>query len=107
MVVRALLSTLNGIAQAGLLARSRIRPGGTARAGRARAAAGTAEPWHDGAYAHAGDEPLLEDLLRDPLVRMMMRADGLEPAQVRRLLLRAGRPAAPRSTGAPRRSRAH
>jgi hypothetical protein len=42
-------------------------------------------PW-EGAYAHAGPEPLLEDLLRDPLVLRLMRADHLDLVQVRRTL---------------------
>jgi hypothetical protein len=42
-------------------------------------------PW-DGPYAHAGAEPLLDDLLCDPLVRLVMRADRVEPLEVRRLL---------------------
>jgi hypothetical protein len=83
VAVRALLSTLNGIAQAGLLAGSRVWPGEMSGDG---AAEDSAEWWDEGAYAHAGDEPLLEDLLRDPVVRLVMRADRLEPAQVRRLM---------------------
>ena len=51
-----------------------------------RAADDGAEPWYEGAWAHAGDEPPLEELLRDPVVRLVMRADRLEPAQVRRWL---------------------
>jgi hypothetical protein len=85
VAVRALLSTLNGIAQAGLLAGGRMWPAETLGGA---AAADPAEPWDEGAYAHAGDEPLLEDLLRDPVVHLVMRADRLEPAQVRRLLRR-------------------
>jgi hypothetical protein len=90
VAVRALFSTLNGIAQAGLLAGSRMWPAETPGEG---GAADPAGPWDDGAYAHAGDEPLLEDLLRDPVVHLVMRADRLEPAQVRRLLRRKQPPA--------------
>jgi hypothetical protein len=90
VAVRALFSTLNGIAQAGLLAGSRMWPAETLGGG---GAADPAEPWDEGAYAHAGDEPLLEDLLRDPVVHLVMRADRLEPAQVRRLLRRKQPPA--------------
>ncbi len=55
--------------------------------GRARPIAGHAgEPWYEGAWAHAGDEPPLEELLHDPVVHLVMQADRLEPAQVRRLL---------------------
>lgn len=83
--VRALLATFNGLAQAGALARGWAWPG-EAAGGRTDDAADGAEPWYEGAYAHAGVEPPLEDLLRDPVVRLMMRADHLEPAQVRRWL---------------------
>ena len=95
VAVRALLLTLNGIAQAGLLAGSRMWPAETPGGGSgATGAADPAEPWDEGAYAHAGDEPLLEDLLRDPVVHLVMRADRLEPAQVRRLLRPKPPPAA-------------
>ena len=91
VAVRALLSTLNGIAQAGLLAGSRMWPAETPGGG---GAGDEPEPWDEGAYAHAGDEPLLEDLLRDPVVHLVMRADRLEPAQVQRLLRPKPPPAA-------------
>jgi hypothetical protein len=70
--VRAILSTLNGLAQ-GRTSAGRVRP---------RQQPG---PWED-PYAHAGPEPLLEDLLGDPLIRLLMRADHVEPAEMRRLL---------------------
>jgi hypothetical protein len=82
VAVRALVSTFNGLAQAGSLARGWLRSGPAS--GDAHAPA--AEPADDGAYAHAGEEPLLEDLLHDPVVRLVMDADRLEPTQVRRLL---------------------
>jgi hypothetical protein len=85
VAVRAILSSFNGLAQAGLLARDWLRSG-PASGDPARSAAPAAEPADDGAYAHAGDEPPLEDLLHDPVVRLVMDADRLEPAQVRRLL---------------------
>jgi hypothetical protein len=83
--VRAILSTLSGLAQAGPgLAATRgwrtVPPQGPAAA-----------PW-EGAYAHAGPEPRLEDLLSDPLVHLLMRADRVEPAEVRRLLGRSRQP---------------
>ncbi len=74
--VRALFATLNGLAQAGTLARSWAWPS-------AAEAEDLGEPWYEGAWAHAGDEPPLEELLRDPVVHLVMRADRLEPAQVR------------------------
>jgi hypothetical protein len=86
VAVRALLSSFNGLAQAGSLARGWLGSGQAAGDGHARSAAPAAEPADDGAYAHAGDEPPLEDLLQDPVVRLVMDADRLEPAQVRRLL---------------------
>jgi hypothetical protein len=85
VAVRALLATFNGLTQAGALARSWAWPGG-APAGSAEDAEDRTEPWYEGAWAHAGDEPALEELLRDPVVHLVMRADHLEPAQVRRWL---------------------
>jgi hypothetical protein len=85
VAVRALLSSFNGLSQAGSLARGWLRSG-PASGDPARGAAPAAEPVDDGAYAHAGDEPPLEDLLHDPVVRLVMDADRLEPAQVRGLL---------------------
>jgi hypothetical protein len=81
--VRAILSTLNDLAQG----RSVV---GGARPWRWAGAAGVARaavpgPW-EGPYAHAGAEPLLDDLLCDPLVRLLMQADRVEPLEVRRLL---------------------
>jgi hypothetical protein len=86
VAVRALLATLNGLTQAGMLARSWAWPGGALAGGRAREADDGAEPWYEGAWAHAGDEPPLEELLHDPVVHLVMRADRLEPAEVRRWL---------------------
>ena len=37
-------------------------------------------------YARAGTEPSLEEALSDPVVQLIMRADHLDPAEVRRLL---------------------
>jgi hypothetical protein len=44
-----------------------------------------AEP-SEGAYAHAGTEPPLEELLSDPVVHLIMRADRLQPADLQRLI---------------------
>jgi hypothetical protein len=79
VAVRALLATLNGLTQGGPLTRS----WGWRSPAEAEA---PGEPWYEGAYAHAGDEPPLEELLHDPVVDLVMRADRLEPAQVRRWL---------------------
>jgi hypothetical protein len=86
VAVRALLATLNGLTQAGMVARSWAWPGGAPTSGVREADDDDAEPWYEGAWAHAGDEPPLEELLRDPVVHLVMRADRLEPAQVRRWL---------------------
>jgi hypothetical protein len=52
-------------------------------------------------YAHAGTEPHLEEVLSDPVVQLIMRADHLEPAEVRRLLAAVRRqPATPVDPGA-------
>ncbi|MGH6903876.1 MAG: hypothetical protein ACREIR_14170 [Geminicoccaceae bacterium] len=40
----------------------------------------------ESAYAHAGTEPSLEEALSDPVVQLIMQADHLEPAELRRLL---------------------
>src|SRR5262245_11424882 len=37
-------------------------------------------------YAHAGPEPLLDEILGDPIVQLMMQADHVQAAYVRRLL---------------------
>ena len=80
LAVRTLLSTLNDLAYGGVRTRSRYR---------SRPAAGACldgpSPW-ESRYAHAGVEPPLEELLHDPMVRLVMRADRLEQAEVRRLL---------------------
>jgi hypothetical protein len=41
-------------------------------------------------YLHAGIEPSLREVLRDPIVRAVMRGDGVSPMEVRRVL-KAGR----------------
>ena len=84
--VQAIMSTLSGLAQAG----SSLAPRGWRTAPAQRPAAARCE----GAYAHAGPEPRLDDLLSDPLVRLLMRADRIEPADVRRLLSLRGPPMA-------------
>jgi hypothetical protein len=37
-------------------------------------------------YARAGREPALEELLRDPVVQLVMRRDGLERRDVERAI---------------------
>jgi hypothetical protein len=36
-------------------------------------------------YAHAGPEPLLDEVLCDPVVQLIMRADGVETADLQSL----------------------
>ncbi len=87
VAVRNLLSTLNSLAQSGLLASGLLPPaedGGAA--GYAEPAA--PEPWEeDGEYAQGGVEPPLDEVLDDPVVRLMMRADRLDPEEVRRAMI--------------------
>jgi hypothetical protein len=53
-------------------------------------AVGPAEPapsdLPESEYAHAGPEPLLDEILDDPMVQLMMQADHVQAADVRRLL---------------------
>ena len=41
-------------------------------------------PQGGGAYTRAGTEPPLEEVLRDPIVQLVMRADRSQPAEARR-----------------------
>jgi hypothetical protein len=79
--VRNLLSTLNSLAHAGLLATGRLRSSEDVSASGA-----LPDPWQ-GDDVQGGVEPRLEDLLCDPVVRLMMQADHLEPEEVRRQLV--------------------
>jgi hypothetical protein len=40
----------------------------------------------EGEYAHAGPEPLLDDVLCDPVVQLVMQADGVKAADLQSLL---------------------
>jgi hypothetical protein len=51
------------------------------------------EPLEESAYARAGAEPPLAEVLRDSIVRALMRRDGLGPEEIGRAT----------STGRPRR----
>ena len=87
VAVRNLLSSLNSLAQSGLLASGWLRPAeddGAVVRGDTAAARFLPEP--DAAYTEGGVDPPLEELLDDPVIHLMMRADRLEPEQVRRLL---------------------
>jgi len=80
VAVRNLLSTLNNLAHAGLLATGRLRPSENASESGA-----LPDPWQED-YLEGGVDPPLEELLDDPVVQLMMRADRLEPEEVRRQL---------------------
>ena len=105
--VHEIISTLNQLAQARLTAggwrggsfdASRFIPAGWMRLPPVTPEAPEAP---EGAYAHAGIEPPLEELLGDPVIQLIMRADRLEPTEVRRLLAAMQRhPAAPADPGA-------
>jgi hypothetical protein len=91
--VRTIIDTVNELAQAPLRASSRVWGGRQAglsgrldakRAMPARAA--TESPPLDVRYAHGNVEPPLEEVLGDPIVHLVMRADRLDPADVRRSL---------------------
>jgi hypothetical protein len=88
VAVRDFLSTLNNLAQSGLPASGWLRFAeyGGGAAPHASAGESSSEPWWSGEYAEAGIEPPLEELLDDPVIHLMMRADHLEPEQVRLLL---------------------
>jgi hypothetical protein len=86
VAVRNLFSTLNSLAQSGLLASGWLRTSADeAAAAPADASVGdsSTELWY---YAQGGVEPPLEELLHDPIIHLVMRADRLEPDQVRHLL---------------------
>ena len=90
--VHEIISTLNQFAQARLPAAgwrggsfdaTRFIPAGWMRV---PPAVPEAPEVAESVYAHAGTEPPLEEVLSDPVVQMIMQADHLEPAEVRRLL---------------------
>ena len=90
--VHEIISTLNQLAQARLPASgwrggsfdaTRFIPAGWMKAAPVMS---EAPEVLESAYARAGTEPSLEEVLSDPVIRLIMRADHLEPAEVRRLL---------------------
>ena len=90
--VHEIISTLNQLAQARLPASgwrggsfdaTRFIPAGWMKAPPAMP---EAPEVLESAYARAGEEPSLEEVLSDPVIHLIMRADHLEPAEVRRLL---------------------
>lgn len=86
--VRAMFATLNGLAEVGVLAGGWVFRGGTTM--RRTTATGRIRPavpeWCEGPYAHAGVEPSLDELLHEPIVQLIMRADRCDPTHVRHLL---------------------
>ena len=102
--VQHILSTINQFAQARLPVM-----GGRRAAGFAGRTDPLARPEHPDApestYARAGPEPPLDEMLDDPVVQLIMQADHVPPADVRRLLETAQRGAAPPAGGVIRRPR--
>jgi hypothetical protein len=97
VAVRNLLSSLNSLAQSGLLASGWLRLGDhdpVAAPTDGDVGGSLPEPEEE-PYTEGGVEPPLDELLDDPLVHLMMRADRLEPEQVRRLLTSGQRRAEP------------
>lgn len=86
-VVRDLISTVNRLTQPG-----------SAAAATTPAPTDSESAGEPGRYADAGSEPSLDEVLEDPIVQLMMRADGVEPAEIRRLF---PLPAPPASASAP------
>jgi hypothetical protein len=83
--VQHILSTINQFAQARLPVLGSRRAAGFAGRGDP-----LARPEHPdapaSAYARAGVEPPLDEMLDDPVVQLIMQADHVPPADVRRLL---------------------
>jgi hypothetical protein len=90
--VQEILSTINQFALArlpmvGVWRTSGFEASRTSLSGRPIAPARA--DWADlpeSEYAHAGAEPLLEEVLGDPVVQLIMQADRVQPADLRRLL---------------------
>ena len=76
--VRDLVSALNKLAHA-----AHVRPPGPGPAA-AVPPAPTERAGAGEAYTRAGVEPPIDEVLRDPIVRALMRRDGLRPEEVRR-----------------------
>jgi hypothetical protein len=83
--VQDILSTINQFAQARLPVM-----GGWRAMGFAGRTDPLVRPDHpdtaEGAYAHAGPEPLLHEVLDDPVVQLIMQADRVQPAELQHLL---------------------
>lgn len=83
--VQDILSTINQFAQARLPVM-----GGWRAMGFAGRADPLVSPEHpdapESAYAHAGAEPELDEVLDDPVVQLIMEADRVRPTDLRQLL---------------------
>jgi hypothetical protein len=90
--VQGILSTINQFALAHLPGVSSWRAAGfeagrSVLTGRTIVLAGPEAPdLPDSEYAHAGPEPLLDEVLCDPVVQLIMQADRVQAAEVRHLL---------------------
>jgi hypothetical protein len=91
--VRAITQTLNRLAPARLLAGGWAKGVGSDATGSATrmSPGGRDRPAvpplpREEEYESAGIEPHLEEMLRDPIVQQVMRADRVEAAEVRRVL---------------------
>ena len=90
--VQGILSTINQFAQARLAIVSGWRPANseTSRSfltGRTIGPVGPEAPeLPESEYAHAGPEPLLDEVLCDPVVQLIMRADGVKAADLQSLV---------------------
>jgi hypothetical protein len=88
--VQDILSTINQFAQARLPAMGSWRAMGFAGRADPVLIPEVSDP-SESAYAHAGPEPLLDEILCDPVVQLVMQADRVQPADVRRLRRNAWR----------------
>jgi hypothetical protein len=92
MPVQDILSTINQFALARLSVVGGWRAAGSetsrsALTGRIVVPVGPAPPdLPESEYAHAGPEPSLHDVLDDPVVQLVMHADGVEAADLQSLL---------------------
>ena len=83
--VQDILSTINQFAQARLPVMGGWRAMGFA--GRADPLVSPEQPdLPESAYAHAGPEPRLDEVLDDPVVQLIMQADRVQPADLQHLL---------------------
>ena len=90
--VQDILSTINQFAQArlpvvGSWRSASFEASRSFLTGRTIVSAGPEAPdLPESEYAHAGPEPLLDEVLCDPVVQLIMRADGVAAADLQNLL---------------------